>query len=194
MISPLKKEYRALVDGIHSFGFNFKESQTGRLPFVEFSELNLICSIGGHGKSQFALQTQHLINSFKKISRVICAGSGGALVDSVKPLDVVVGTKTIEHDFLEKFIASPQPEFLGCGKMIELFAKKSTIKPNFSVHFGPIACGDEDIVDSTRARVIQEKTQALIVAWEGAGGARATAFHGLPYLEIRVATDSANQN
>jgi adenosylhomocysteine nucleosidase len=33
---------------------------------------------------------------------------------------------------------------------------------------------------------------ALAVAWEGTGGARASAFSNVPYLEMRGATDSAN--
>lgn len=33
---------------------------------------------------------------------------------------------------------------------------------------------------------------ALAVAWEGAGGARACVFSGLPFLEIRGITDSAD--
>ncbi len=192
IVSPLKKEFKALVIGIHRLGFTFKESQTGRLPFVEFTELNLVCSIGGHGKSQFALQTQHLISHFKNISRVICAGTGGSLLESVKPLDVVVGTKTIEHDYHEKFSVQPNPEFLGCKKTLNLFSDKKG--PSFRTHFGPIASGDEDIIDLMRAQTIHKKTGALIVAWEGAGGARAAAFHNLPYLEIRAASDSSNQN
>jgi adenosylhomocysteine nucleosidase len=31
-----------------------------------------------------------------------------------------------------------------------------------------------------------------VVAWEGAGGARACQFSGLPFVEIRGVTDSAN--
>ena len=30
------------------------------------------------------------------------------------------------------------------------------------------------------------------MAWEGAGGARAAAFNGLPFLEVRAVTDAAD--
>jgi adenosylhomocysteine nucleosidase len=62
----------------------------------------------------------------------------------------------------------------------------------FQVHFGSIASGDEDVVDTARRQAIQEVTGALAVAWEGAGGARASQFNGLPFVEIRGITDSAD--
>ena len=36
-------------------------------------------------------------------------------------------------------------------------------------------------------------TEAFAVAWEGAGAARACKFSGVPFLEVRGMTDSANQ-
>ncbi len=62
----------------------------------------------------------------------------------------------------------------------------------FRVHFGPIASGDEDIVDVARGQELRETTGAVAVAWEGAGGARACLFSGTPFVEIRGVTDNAN--
>jgi adenosylhomocysteine nucleosidase len=59
-------------------------------------------------------------------------------------------------------------------------------------HIGPIASGDEDVVDAERRTSIHARTGALAAAWEGAGGARACAFLGVPFLEIRGITDSAD--
>lgn len=63
----------------------------------------------------------------------------------------------------------------------------------FGVHFGPIASGDEDIVDEERAYALHAETAALCVAWEGSGGARAAALSETPFLEIRTITDSADK-
>ena len=63
----------------------------------------------------------------------------------------------------------------------------------FGIHFGPIASGDEAIFESKRAREVHERTGALAVAWEGAGGARAARFSDVPYLEIRGISDKADQ-
>jgi adenosylhomocysteine nucleosidase len=62
----------------------------------------------------------------------------------------------------------------------------------FRVHFGPIASGDEDIVDTARAAEVLGATQALCVAWEGSGGARAARFSGIGFVEVRVITDAAD--
>lgn len=67
-------------------------------------------------------------------------------------------------------------------------------KSAFQVHFGPIASGDEDIVGTGRRKEIQKRTKGMVVAWEGAGGARACQFSGMPYLEIRGVSDSANRD
>jgi adenosylhomocysteine nucleosidase len=60
------------------------------------------------------------------------------------------------------------------------------------VHYGIVASGDEDIITTDRATALREATGAIAVAWEGAGGARASLFNALPFLELRGVTDTAN--
>jgi adenosylhomocysteine nucleosidase len=62
----------------------------------------------------------------------------------------------------------------------------------FCVHYGIVASGDEDIITADRATALREATGAIAVAWEGAGGARASLFNALPFLELRGVTDTAN--
>ena len=64
----------------------------------------------------------------------------------------------------------------------------------FRVHFGAVASGDEDITGAERSRALYESTGALVVAWEGAGGARACAFSGVPFVEVRAVTDTADHH
>ena len=64
----------------------------------------------------------------------------------------------------------------------------------FSVHIGIVASGDEDIVTHIRAEELQKQTNALAVAWEGAGGARAARFNNLPFIEVRGITDNARDD
>ena len=61
-----------------------------------------------------------------------------------------------------------------------------------TIHYGRIASGDEDVVDGDRRAAILDRTEAMVVAWEGAGGARACQFSGVPFVEIRGVTDSAD--
>src|SRR3712207_9438258 len=64
----------------------------------------------------------------------------------------------------------------------------------FTVHFGPIASGDEDVVTVERQAELRRRTGALAVAWEGAGGARAGPVSAVPFVEIRGVTDNADSS
>ena len=55
-----------------------------------------------------------------------------------------------------------------------------------------MAGGDEDVIDVERGKELRGSTTRIAVAWEGVGGARASAFNEIPYLELRGATDTAN--
>ena len=41
---------------------------------------------------------------------------------------------------------------------------------------------------------MRRETDALAAAWEGAGGARACKFSGIPFVEVRGITDTADQH
>lgn len=147
-------------------------------------------AVGGHGKVQFALSTQLLVQKLKP-RLVICAGAAGCLHAGLKTHDVIAGEVTIEHDFRLRFVDRPLPRFPGDSRSLAILRGVSEWD-GFTLHFGPLASGDEDIVDLERASEIHNNTGALAVAWEGAGGARACRLHGVPYVEIRAITDSAD--
>lgn len=185
---PLPHEQAPLVEGL--LGVDFDEVQVGRVKAIADRERSVFLAVGGLGKVQFALTTQHLIRELDPRG-VIAVGAGGRLHQGVEPLDLVVATDTVEHDFTARFVPKPLPRFPGDPGMI---AKLQEIENwnGFKVHFGSVASGDEDIVAPERVAEIRTKTDALAVAWEGAGGARACRFQGLPYLEVRAITDGAN--
>ena len=106
--------------------------------------------------------------------------------------DLIVVTITVEHDYNNKFSVKPKPQFHGDTKSIEQLKSLNLMDADFSVHFGIMAGGDEDVIEVERGRELRELHTALAVAWEGVGGARACAFSEVPYLELRGATDTAN--
>jgi adenosylhomocysteine nucleosidase len=105
---------------------------------------------------------------------------------------VIIATSTLEHDYNTKFSPRPKPRFEGDKKSIEQIKTLDLSDANFNIHFGVMAGGDEDVIEVTRGAELYKAHSALAVAWEGVGGARASAFSGVPYLEIRGATDTAN--
>ena len=175
-------------------GVRSVESVGGRLPLVRLVDIDVTVACGGFGKAQFALQTQHLLDTGADWDIVFCAGAGGALADELSIGDVVVATFTVEHDHKNRFTARPRPRFEGAQETISELRGLASASPSFSVHFGAVASGDEDIIGAERSRALHESTGALVVAWEGAGGARACAFSHLPFVEVRAVTDTADDH
>ena len=193
---PIEREFDALADALREIGLSETRVDIGRLPAAVFGEdARLTVAMGGLGKAQFAIQTLHLIERIADLDLVVCAGTAGGLDFSLAIGDVVAATETVEHDFKYGMSDKPQPRFAGCGRALSaLRAAVESAPPPFAVRFGTIAGGDESIADADRAREIRERFGALAVAWEGAGGARAAEFAGVPFLEIRGVSDGAGES
>jgi adenosylhomocysteine nucleosidase len=154
---------------------------------------HVLLAPGGHGKTQFAVQAQYLVDSFPSAELVICAGAAGSLTPELSVGDVVVGSETVEHDYRLLFATRPLPRFPGHAPSIVALRGAAHRVSDFRVAFDVIASGDEDVVAAARARAIREQTGAVCVAWEGSGAARAARFNGIGSLEIRAVTDAADQ-
>ena len=192
IVTPLQQEYEALAGGLRERGWRAEERQAGRLSADYFPELDLVMSRGGIGKAQFAVQAQHLIEQIGQVRLLICAGSAGALDEGVAIGDLVAGSATVEFDYLAKFFPGPPPSFPGDEQTIRTLLALPLAALPCTLHVGPIASGDETILDRARAEEVRAKTGALANGWEGAGGARAATFNEVPYLELRGISDNAD--
>jgi adenosylhomocysteine nucleosidase len=164
-----------------------------KLPCAYVPERHMALAEGGHGKTQFAVRAQYLIDRFPSASLIVCVGAAGSLDARLSVGDVVVGTDTVEHDFRLLFATRPLPRFPGDNAALALLRRADAAITGFRVTFGVIASGDEDVVTSERAAEIRAQTSACCVAWEGSGAARAAAFNGIGSLEIRGITDAADR-
>ena len=191
IVTPLLEEYNDLFNSLSSLGLDSHQDKIGKLDVHCFPELDITLARGGHGKTQFGIQTQYLLDH-AQFDLVICAGAAGALAPEVEVGDLVVATTTIEHDYNNKFSNRPKPQFHGDTKSIAQLRALNLSDASFNVHFGIMAGGDEDVIEITRGAELRDLHNALAVAWEGVGGARACAFSEVPYLELRGATDTAN--
>ncbi len=190
-VIPTRAERDLFLQSCRDLGYQSETRAVGRLSAAYFPLLDLTITSGGLGKAQFAVQTQHLIDT-AKWDLVICAGAAGALAEGLAVGDVVIGTETVEHDIRNLFGLPHLPRFSGSKELLEQSRVAFQSTSVCRVHFGPIASGDEDIADLKRRKALHGKTGALAVAWEGAGGARACKFSEVPFLEIRGVTDSAD--
>lgn len=190
MLVPLPEEDAELRNGLARLGHVPVPHKVGRLMGHRFPDLGLDLFVGGHGKTQFGVQTQYLLAHDRTVDIVICAGAAGSLVDGLGVGDIVVGEETVEHDYRLRFVQRPLPRFPGDDTTLRRL--KTHGMPSLS--FGTIASGDEDVVDTERANEIAMATGALCVAWEGAGAARACTFNDVPFVEIRCVTDQADKS
>ena len=193
VVTPMVEELVGIRIHLLQAGFGDEKGSVGRLPVTCFPELGLVLAVGGVGKAQFGVQTQYLLDSGPAYDLVVCAGAAGALSDEVSVGDVVVATRTVEHDYTGRFEGCPLPSFDGDSGVIEGLRRVPVSPDEYGVFLGPIGSGDEDIVDLERRKVLRGMTGALAVAWEGAGGARACRFSEVPYVEVRGITDGADE-
>lgn len=194
VVCPLSEELHFLTQYFRSQGWSEETQKLGQLTVQVFPESGVMVACGGHGKTQSALQTQHLLDHGQPFNGVICAGAAGAIAPGLAVGDIVVAETTIEHDYNLKFVQRPRPQFAGSAHLLSQLRDISSRLYPFGVHYGTMASGDEDVVESERGRELHQQTGAIAVAWEGAGVARACRFSRTPFLEIRGITDTADHS
>ena len=193
IVTPLQAEYNDLHDSLSALGMESREEQIGKWRVHRFPALNVTLARGGHGKTQFGIQTQYLLDH-EQFDLVICVGAAGALAPQVNVGDVIVVTTTVEHDYKVRFVQRPNPRFDGDVQGIDQIKALDLSDAEYKVHFGIMAGGDEDVIDIERGKELRDEHNAIAVAWEGVGGARACAFNKIPFLELRGVTDTADHN
>src|SRR5262245_44776128 len=109
IVVPQAIELIPLAREIEGRGHAADRVQAGSLEAISVPGLGLLIALGGHGKAQLAVQTQHLIERLPGLCTVLCAGAAGALVENLRLGDVVVATCSIEHDYRLRFVRRPLP-------------------------------------------------------------------------------------
>ena len=193
LLTPLPEERDALATAFTALGHQPVPTTIGRIACIHFRDLALTIAVGGHGKAQFGVQTQHVLDH-QPFGLIICVGAAGALHAEVGVGDLVAATTTIEHDYTLLFTTRPLPRFDGDPTVLNSLRRLRRVDQPFRLHFGAVASGDEDVIDTQRAKALAAKTAALCVAWEGAGAARACRFSNVPFLELRAVTDCADKS
>jgi adenosylhomocysteine nucleosidase len=188
LIFPLKLEMDLFIKhltattGLDGAG---ERRQIQQFSIYRNQPLGLLCTFSGQGKVQMALSIQALCLALPEIQSIICGGTAGALSKDLKVGDIVVGESTFEHDFKVRSRHIPPPNFPADPQLLLKWRALNTLP----LIFGKIASGDEDVLSAERRAELHGESQALCVAWEGAGGARASRFLKKPYIEVRVVTD-----
>lgn len=193
-ICPLKIELKHILQFMNDHSFPYTEVSIGKIQCYKIQKLDSLFLMGGHGKVEFGIRAQHILEKDPTIDRIFCIGTSGSLSKDLKIGDVVIASSTVEHDFKSIILKQKLPSFESHSETVNSILNQNTLNDSFTIHKGIIASGDEDIIDIKRRNEIVELTGALTVAWEGAGGARVCAFHKKPFVEIRAITDCADNS
>ena len=192
---PTDREYESFISAMESLGHHATPLNIGQIPCLSYWNGRLLTAQGGLGKVDFAVRTLHLVERAPSLDAAICLGTCGALSPCLAIGDIVVATETVEHDFNRKLTEGPIPRFQSAPTLLAAFRTAGPSLPDgISVAYGPIASGDEGIDSTARARELIDRTGSIVAAWEGAGGAKACAFAGVSYIEIRCVSDLADED
>jgi adenosylhomocysteine nucleosidase len=190
-VVPTRIELNAFLKACQAQGYHSELVVTGRFPVVYFPGLDMTVAQGGLGKTQFALQTQHLIDA-GHWDLVICAGAAGALQTGLAKGDVVISTETVEYGTPNKSDPLLLRRFSSAKGILRQCHQVIQTEPVFNLLTGPIASVDKFVLQREYRSTLFKVTNALVVAMEGAGGAHASQISGVPFVEIRTVTDNAN--
>src|SRR5262244_900301 len=163
ILCPLAREWSFLVSTFEA-SLHVERVHDLKIEAAYIPDWRALVAPGGHGKTQFAVQTQYLIGQFPSVELVICAGAAGSLARELSVGDVVVGTETVEHDYRQLFATRPLPRFPGHGPSIDSLRRLMQGIRGFHVAFDVIASGDEEVVAPERAAASGRETGAACVA------------------------------
>lgn len=190
---PSDFELKIILSELNNLNCDFHKSEDiGRNGYYS-SETNSILVKCGIGKVNAAINTLNFINKINEIEYAVLVGASGSLTNKSNIGDVIIGTKSIEHDIIKKSRIM-MPEISYSENLLHFIENLDYSNEIFKVLIGPIASGDEDILDGNRKIELQKKTNCVAVAWEGIGFAKACSSNNVPSLEIRGISDLADKN
>ena len=178
---------------------NIEEKKIFDLTFYlcNLEDKKLVLVESGVGKVNAARTTQVLIDKMN-VDFVFNIGVAGSVSESVNVLDIVIGTKQVQHDFditafnHEKgYIPNVGVYISSDNKLLDI---ARNIKTEANIHEGVIASGDIFVTEPEMSRKIFNKFNALAVEMEGASIAQVCYLCNIPYLVIRSISDSPNAN
>ena len=184
---------------------NIEEINQGILTFYcgKIRGNNVILVKSGVGKVCASVCTQILIDKFNP-DFIINTGIAGAIDNSLKIGDIVIGNKLVEHDFDVSALGyargyvcngknSKEPTYFYSDiKLIDEF--KKSVDKSTTYTEGVIASGDIFIGDKLRKKELKDLFNAKAAEMEGAAIAHAATLNDVPFLIIRGISDLADEN
>jgi len=199
VISAMNSELQFLIDSSQVA----KVDEIGGMKFYAgtLKGKNVVLVKGGVGKSLSAACAATLINQYH-VKEIIFTGIAGGVGDTVKVLDVVVGTEMVLHDYgtignEQGFFWRPGPDDI---TRIPVDKGLSNLAYNTAVSIigkdrvfqGLIATGDQFVASESYVKLLQDQFNALACEMEGASVALVAYKFNVPCVVIRCMSDKAD--
>ncbi len=164
------------------------------LKFYEASISNITCILveAGIGKVNASRTTQILIDNLS-VDFIFNIGVAGGVDNSLNVLDIVIGSKVVQHDFDITAFNHEKGYIPNTGVFIEsdayLLKKAKNLIADDTYKVGVIASGDIFLTDKNMSKKINSKFNALCVEMEGASIGMVCSLCHVPFLIIRSISD-----
>ena len=215
ILGAFSDEIEMLNDSIQ----NRQDDTIGGIRFIrgELSGKKVVIAYTGIGKVNAAMTTTLLLEKYHP-SGVIFTGIAGGINPSLKPGDLVVSERCVQHDLnivYDDSLVSYQPPNPITGKInpvyyyadslmleaarnsesniefVPVVASQDTLHPR--IIFGTIATGDAFIASKKKNNELSSRFHADAVEMEGAAVAQLCYQRGIPFIIIRSISDSADE-
>lgn len=193
------------ADGIIALSQNVKTENYAGMTFTKgaLHGRDIVIAVCGVGKVNAAMCALALIERFIP-DAVINSGVAGAVSPVVSVGDIVVATKSVEHDMNTTALGGKQGEidlpegkamYFECDKKISnTLAAVCREIPDTKVVSGVIASGDVFVSDLKKRLKINDRFGALACEMEGAAIGHVCHCCKVPYGIIRAISDDLSEN
>ena len=153
----------------------------------------------GIGKVFAAMAASAMIARFSP-RLVVNTGVGGALKSGLRPLDVVVAEKLLQHDMDTSALGDAKGLISGINKIYFESDENATKlllasaeKLSLNAKLGTIASGDKFIAEKCEKEKIITEFSADVCEMEGAAIAQVAFVNKTPFAVVRAISDSADE-
>lgn len=193
------------ADGIIAISENIKTETYAGMKFTSATlhGKDIVIVVCGVGKVNASMCTMALIGKYSP-DVVINSGVAGAVSPIVSIGDIVVATKSVEHDMNTTVLGDKQGEvsfpngtvtYFECDKNVSnLLANVCRKIPDTKVAQGIIASGDIFVSERKSRLVINDRFGALACEMEGAAIGHVCYCCDVPYGIIRAISDDLDEN
>lgn len=182
---------------------NLDNKKVNKIAFLEFYtgvlyNKDVVIVKSNEGKVNFAIATQLLISNFN-INCILNVGVAGALAKSLNIYDIAISKDTVEFDQDVTPLGYEKGYTFGINEIYvnadEMLSKKieSVIQNlNFNYVIGTIISSDKFVVDESEKEILKNRFNAIAVDMESASINHVAKLNNVPFLAIRVISDSGN--